>query len=152
MVVRFPGGVRNIVFSQVLRPCVEPTIRPLRLESGSLWPGVKRSERETDYSHPFSAKVKKDLSCSSTLPYVFAYLHFFPYVYCRHVYELSRTKLGRQSESCRKISQGRLPIMTSTNLPCSSRIYYIRACVNRTVNGASVTVAWRGCWCAILLS
>ena len=50
-----------LVFSKAYRPALEPTQDPLPRVQGSLFPGVKRQEREADYWPPYSIRVNIDV-------------------------------------------------------------------------------------------
>jgi hypothetical protein len=67
--VRVPVGSR--IFSTSSRPALGPTQPAIQWVPGALSPGIKRQERETDYSSPTSAEVKKIWIYASTPPYAF---------------------------------------------------------------------------------
>jgi hypothetical protein len=66
-----PCRVKNVLFSTLSRPTLEPTESPVQWVPGVLSPGVKRPGREPDHSHPASAEVKKMWIYTSTTPYAF---------------------------------------------------------------------------------
>jgi hypothetical protein len=66
-----PDRVKHFLFSTLSRPAPGPT-RILYDGYQALFPwGVKHPGREADHLSPTSAKVKKTLIFTSTLPYIF---------------------------------------------------------------------------------
>jgi len=65
------GQSWNFFFSTASRPALRPTQPPIQRVLGTLTPGVKRSGRDVNYSHPSSAEVKNAWSCTSSPQYVF---------------------------------------------------------------------------------
>jgi hypothetical protein len=54
-----PGqGQEIFLFCAVYTPTLGPNQPPVQWGTGALSPGVKRPERETDYSSPSSAEIK----------------------------------------------------------------------------------------------
>jgi hypothetical protein len=66
-----PGRVKNFLFSTSSRPVQGPTQPPIQWVPGSLFPGVKRPEREADQSPPANAEVKKVWIYTCTPLYAF---------------------------------------------------------------------------------
>jgi hypothetical protein len=62
-----PDGRGSILFSTAFRPTLGLTQPPIRMESGSSFPGVKRPRCEGNHSSPPSALVKK----GGAIPYIF---------------------------------------------------------------------------------
>jgi hypothetical protein len=64
------GNDDIFLFATASRPALGPTQPPIQWVPGSLTPGAKRPERETDNSPQFSAEVKNAWSYTSTHTYV----------------------------------------------------------------------------------
>jgi hypothetical protein len=66
-----PCRVKIFLLSTSSRPILGPTKPTIQWIAGVLFPGVKRSGRETDHSSPTNADVKITWLFISTSPYVF---------------------------------------------------------------------------------
>jgi hypothetical protein len=68
VVVRFPGGTRELLFSETSRAALWPTQPGLQWVSSVSFPRVKRPGCEDDRSRPSSGEYKNEWSYTST-PY-----------------------------------------------------------------------------------
>jgi hypothetical protein len=57
-----PGRVKNFLFTKSIQ-VLKPIQCPIQWVIGALSPFVKRSRRESDYSHPTSAQVLLNSEC-----------------------------------------------------------------------------------------
>jgi hypothetical protein len=63
----FQGPLGLFLLATASRPALGPTQPPIQWQSGILPRGVKRPEREAEYSPPSSAEVKNAWNYTSTL-------------------------------------------------------------------------------------
>jgi hypothetical protein len=81
------------LYSTAYGPALGATQPHIEWIPGTLSPGIKRMERETDHPFSSSAEVKREWRCNSTPPYIFVFWCLSEVQVQLHLYRMYNKKL-----------------------------------------------------------